>query len=371
MTFLNNNVILNAVICFTLIVFVFVFVLDMNSILKKKNIIKLRRQFKGSALVIVPCKGKDITLYDNLRSLKSQSYNNYNIVAIIDSEEDPAVYDIKKVGLKYIITDKKFGGSGKVKAIATAVKKFYDYEAYVIVDSDVYVEHNWLESLLAPLNDKNIGLSTMYPFFNPLRKNFWSSMKMIWGFVGDSLLENESRRFGWGGSLAFRKDILDKEGLLFFTTSKYSVSDDISLTKIAKKKKLRIAYVEKPKPIVNCNETFPSFFEWANRQTALTLLGYRKTLLLGIIYYTSEIIIFISGIVFSIFISPIFIMFFLHTMKSIMIAFKRAKTINLFIFFAVLFAPFLYEVNLVIASNMKKINWRGKSYELRQTSRKN
>lgn len=357
------EIFLDILIIFCIIVFIFILSLDVSSFLRKNNE-KNYAKYKGKTLVIVPCKGKDITLYENLLSIKKQSYKKYNAIAVIDSEDDPSKTFIKKANFTYIITNKNENGSGKVKAIATALKKFRNYDAYVIADSDVLFEGAWLTNLLAPLSDKTIGLSTMYPFFKPIRKNFWSEMKMIWGFVGDSLLENEKRRFGWGGSLAFRKDLLDKKSLSFFTDSKYSVSDDISLTKIAKSKNLNISYTKTPKPIVNCDENFKLFFEWANRQTALTLLGYRKNLYEGLVYYSSEIILILSGIFLSIFISPIFLIFFIHTFKSIAIAYKRSRLNDLKILIIVILAPFFYEVNLIVASRMKSIVWRGNKYKL-------
>ena len=358
------EIFIEILIAFCIVVFIFILSLDISSILRKRKKEPEYSEYKGKTLIMVPCKGKDITMYENLISLKKQSYKNYKVVAIIDSEEDPSRAFIKKVGFNYIITDQNQNGSGKVKAISTALKKFRDFDAYVIADSDVFFERTWLTNLLAPLTDKKVGVSTMYPFFKPIRKNFWSEMKMIWGFVGDSLLENEKRRFGWGGSLAFRKDLLDKKSLSFFTDSKYSVSDDISLTKIAKSKNLNISYTKTPKPIVNCDENFGVFFEWTNRQTALTLLGYRKNLYEGLVYYSSEIILILSGIFLSIFISPIFLIFFIHTFKSIAIAYKRSRLNDLKILIIVILAPFFYEVNLIVASRMKSIVWRGNKYKL-------
>lgn len=338
--------------------------LDITSRLRKNDVNKVDKKYKPKTLVMIPCKGSDLTLYENISSAKKQSYTDYDVVAIVDSESDEALKYIKKAQIKYTISDKTLGGSGKVKAIATALIKFKDYDAYVILDSDVYLQSEWLFELIKPLSDKKVGISTMYPFFKPTNNRFWSYMKMVWGFVGDSLLENEKRRFAWGGSLAFRKDLINKDSLKFFTNSKYSVSDDISLTKIAKSKNLKIAYVKEPKPVVNCNETFGTFFEWANRQTALTVLGYRKNLYQGLIYYTSEVLLFIFGVLFSLFISPVFLIYFIHLLKSIIITLKRSKSKNPIIIIAVIFAPFVYEINLIIASKMKSIQWRGKVYKL-------
>ncbi len=321
--------------------------------------------YNPKTLVIVPCKGKDVTLHENLRSLSAQRYGNYDIVAVVDSGHDEALDAIKNIGIKHIISDSKCSRcSGKVRAIGTAVEKLGNYEVYVIVDSDVLVDERWLEALIRPLDDKNTGLSTMYPYFKPIG-GFWSKVKMMWGFVGDSMLERESSRFGWGGSLAFRRDLMDAKSMDFFKGSEYSVSDDICLTKIAKSKGLGIAYVPSPKPVVNCKENLGSFYEWANRQTTLTLLGYRKNLYVGLVYYSMESLVFISGILLSIFISPLFLLFFAHYLRNVILGYKRSGARYLEIPFIVLMLPFLYDINLIAAYGTKSITWRGRKYRIR------
>jgi len=109
---------------------------------------KVDAKKKQRVLVMVPCKGIDFTLNQNLRSLKNQTYGKYDIVAIVDNERDSAVRDIKRVGIKMLIADARFGGgSGKVNALSTAISRFRNYDIYVIADSDIIVNKDWLENL--------------------------------------------------------------------------------------------------------------------------------------------------------------------------------------------------------------------------------
>ncbi len=85
-------------------------------------------------------------------------------------------------------------------------------------------------------------------------------------------MKSKRTRFGWGGSLAFRRDLVDSRLMHLLSSSQYSVSDDISITKRAREKRMEIAYVDDAAPIVYTKETRSSFFEWANRQTALPFL---------------------------------------------------------------------------------------------------
>ncbi len=352
----------------TLLIFAVLLCADLYSLFARKRVGEpiTVAKYAPKTLVMVPCRGMDLTLEQNLRSLKSQRYKNYSLVAIVDDESDLALKTIRKLGIKHLISSSDcVKCSGKVRAISTAMEKLRGYQAYVIVDSDVQVERNWLAALVQPLQDKKVGISTMYPYFKPLG-GFWSKVKMVWGFVGDSLLERESSRFGWGGSLAFRKELMDAKSLKFFKDSNYSISDDICLTKIAKAKGLRIAYVKTPKPIVNCKESFGAFLEWSNRQTALTALGYRRNLYLGLVYYSMEIWLVLSGIILAVFVTPIFLILFLHYVKSVANAYHRSGIPSLQIPIIVLMLPFLYDINLIRASRMRTITWRGRVYQIRQ-----
>jgi len=105
--------------------------------------------------------------------------------------------------------------SGKSRAIAYALRRFKDYEIYVIVDSDVMAKRDWLSKLIAPLSNQGIGISTTFPTFVPVDHSLWSYVKMVWGLVGKSLMSSRLTRFGWGGSLAFKRDIVDEKLALY------------------------------------------------------------------------------------------------------------------------------------------------------------
>ncbi len=321
-------------------------------------------RYAPKALVIVPCKGKDIGLYDNLQSLKRQRYKNYEVVAVVDSERDDAIESIRAAGVKYIITDVKSArASGKVMAIATALQRFRNYDAYVIADSDIRAKSSWLQELVSPLQERSIGISTTFPYFMPV-SGFWPRVKMVWGFVGQNLLENKNTRFAWGGSMAFRRDLIGRKDLEFFKNSKYSVSDDICVTMIARRKKLGIAYSAAAQPLVLTNDNFSQFIEWSNRQTSLTLLGYRSNFRRGMFFYGSEIFVFLSGIYLSLAVSPLFLLLFLHLLVSWKRGYSRAKRLDPAIVPIVVIIPFIYFCNLIVARFAKKITWRGAEYRL-------
>ena len=103
-------------ILLTFTILLFIFQLFLN--LPKKKIEKKYPEYTGKVLVMVPCKNIDYTMKDNLSSLKYQDYTNYDLIAIIDSKDDPAFKVVNELGIRYILTNYECQGcSGKVRAL--------------------------------------------------------------------------------------------------------------------------------------------------------------------------------------------------------------------------------------------------------------
>lgn len=313
------------------------------------------------ALVIVPCRGVDYSLEENLKSIMNQDYGNHDVIAVVDSDDDPSVPVLNKAGMNWIVaSDSCVNCSGKVRAISTAVKESGNYDVYVIADSDILVKENWLSRLLSPMTDEDVGISTTFPYFEP-KGGFWSKVKLIWGFVGLGMMESKLTRFGWGGSLAFKNKLIQGENLEFFRNY---ISDDIALTKICKKMDLRIAYVKEAMPSVNSPDDFSTFIEWANRQTALSVYSTRNVLRYGLVFYGASIFLFLSSIILSISVSPVFLVYLIPTFINAARAVKRSGKMPLASFLISFLIPFIYFYNLLKASGMKSITWRGRDYSL-------
>ena len=347
---------------YLLLIFLIAIGLSLIGISGKKADEKLE-QPPGRVLVIVPCRGKDYSLEENLKSILHQDYEHYDAVAVVDDESDPALDSIRNAGLNYAVSSFSCDKcSGKVRAISTALEKFPDYDMYVISDSDITAGRKWLRYLVSPLSDPAVGLSTSFPYFNPVA-GFWSKVKSIWGFVGQAMMESNLTRFGWGGSLAFRKDLLDGGMMEIFSES---VSDDTSLTRICKDKGLKLSYSKMSEPVINSPDDFSTFFEWANRQTALSISATKKVYYYGVIFYFSSILLFVSAIILSLFSSPAFVVLFIPTVIAEVKNLRRSRKKFPSIILIVPFIPFLYLINLLIAARMDSITWRGNTYRLQK-----
>jgi cellulose synthase/poly-beta-1,6-N-acetylglucosamine synthase-like glycosyltransferase len=210
--------------------------------------------------------------------------------------------------------------------------------------------------------DDGIGIATAFPVFNPVGGGFWSKAKRVWGFVGLGLMEDLETRFGWGGTLLFRREILEDGGFELFSES---ISDDITLTRLCKEKNLGIAYVPEARPVVDCTETAKSFLEWSNRQTALSVLGNPRIFRVGIAYYSANVLLLLSALILSV--------FYVHWLVILLLPFAlfvaktywrsgRSDPLTIPICFVVMF---VYLYNMINSAFMKRIEWRGRTYGIR------
>ena len=312
-------------------------------------------------LIIVPTRGVDFELDKNLASLRDQDFSPFDLMAVVDSVDDQSVPYLKKEGIEYIeATADCTKCSGKVRAIYSAILRYPEYDSYVVADSDIRAERSWLANLLRPLSDRKVGVSTSFPVFYSVG-GFWSKLKMFWGLVGQSMMESNLTKFVWGGSMAFRKELLDEESIKSFSQS---ISDDIAILRIAEAKGLEISYVPESRPKIYSVDDFRTFLEWSNRQTAFSIYSSNKTFLFGMVYYLVSIYLLLSAIVFSILVNDLFAVFlfvyFFNSFNS-----QRKVPVKVWYFLSLTFIlPFVYVWNLMSGKFSKKVVWRGRVYSL-------
>ncbi len=341
---------------FSVLVFIFFLILSLRRYRDNAYTLEKKR-----VKLIYPCRGVDFNFDSNIKSLLSQNYDNYDIVGVVDDRKDPAFDHLTRNGIRVVVSDFDCETcSGKVKAIATILEKENDADLYAVADSDATVRPEWLSLLVAPFSDPSVGVTTTFPVFKPAG-GFWSVVKSVWGTVGMGMMQSDLTRFVWGGSMVFRKELIDAKSLSFL---KDQVSDDVAIMRISKERKYRVEFVRSASPTIYSPEDFHTFFEWANRQTALTVSAAPEALKYGIIFYSLNLYLLISSIIFTLLASPFFLLlllpFVLSGIKNSILISRRKIAV-----FAVTFMlPALYIINLIISSKMRSITWRGRKYKL-------
>jgi cellulose synthase/poly-beta-1,6-N-acetylglucosamine synthase-like glycosyltransferase len=221
------------------------------------------------ATVIVPVKGQDTGLRENLAALASQDYPDYELIVTAHSAADipPGVLPPK---VRVVLAHGTEPNTGeKVQNLQAAVGAARKFSAvFAFADSDGRVTDRWLRSLAGPLSEKGVGAVTGYRWYAPTPATFWSLMRGLWDAVALSRLGPGNCSFAWGGAMAIRRETFYDLDVL--SHWKNTISDDYALSAAVRNSGLTIAFA--PGAMVPSLEptTLRRLFEWTRRQMTIT-----------------------------------------------------------------------------------------------------
>jgi cellulose synthase/poly-beta-1,6-N-acetylglucosamine synthase-like glycosyltransferase len=360
----------------------------------RKELGKDESGFVPFVSVIIPCRGVDKDLEKNLTALFDQDYPEYEIVFVIDSEEDEALPLIRKVSLRnkinsqIIVAGRARESGQKVHNLRQAVLSVSDRaRVFVFVDSDARPAKTWLKSLVAPLENKSIGGATGYRWFVQKKGGLATHLRSVWNAsIASTLGENMKGNFCWGGSMAIRRDIFDR--LNMRDKWKGTLSDDFALTNALRKAKLPVYFVPSAltATVEDCN--FREMLEFTTRQMRITRvyspdhfkISMIGSILFSFVFWTGIILLFfVSGINFWIVLAFILLIFSMGTGK----AWLRLKAVGLVLgkykkklnhqFLPQLLlwtvTPIIFLCNNFLALFSNRITWRGIQYKLESANK--
>ena len=228
------------------------------------------------ASVIVPCKGGDFELQENVEAILDQEFEDYEVIFVTATESDPSLAVLSGAARKFPGRRIKFVVSGfsnrcgeKVHNLLRALDRVDSgSQVLVFADSDGRPHRHWLRDLLSPLRDPEIGASTGYRWFFPRSGNLASLLRATWNGSVATLLGEHRHNFAWGGSMAIRRSTFAAVDVPAYW--EHSVSDDYSLAEAVRAAGLRIHY--QPRSLVashgDCN--WRELLEWSTRQVIIT-----------------------------------------------------------------------------------------------------
>jgi ceramide glucosyltransferase len=266
------------------------------------------RDYCPPAAVVIPCKGADADLEFNLSRYLTQDYPDYQVVLVVASERDPA-YPLLQARLKQV------PASGSKAAVRTALlvagvsesrgDKVNNLlrglsavepraEVLVFADIDARPAQDWLRSLVAPLGDLGITVSTGFRWYLP-GKAFASQLRAAWDTSIATLLGDHNRNFAWGGSMAIRAGDFRRLEL----AERYwagTVSDDYAMTRAVREARGRIHF--EPRCLLACREEsgLRNFLHWANRQIIITRVYMPHLWRMGLATYVFYSATLLSGL---------------------------------------------------------------------------
>jgi cellulose synthase/poly-beta-1,6-N-acetylglucosamine synthase-like glycosyltransferase len=226
-------------------------------------------QWTPPVTLIVPVKGQDEGLRENLAALASLDYPDYELLIVARTASDIPPHVLPR-RVKVVLAGAGDSSTGEKvqnlqRAVCAARKRS---QILAFADSDGRPAAGWLRALVAPLEAAGAGASTGYRWFTPQPPTFWSLMASVWNSAAGGLLGAGDCPFAWGGAMAMRKETFFETRVPEFW--KDAVSDDYALSAAVHAAGLTIAYAPGAlTPSFDRPRCLP-FFRWIRRQMTIT-----------------------------------------------------------------------------------------------------
>ena len=234
-----------------------------------------------------PLKGSDPQMYASLRSHCVQDYPAYEILFGVTNAEDPAIPVVEKLiaefpdhAIRLVRCDKKLGVNGKVSSLAQ-LAAVAGHDFFLVNDSDIRVEPDYLRTVMTELQAPNTGLVTC--LYRGVAADTLASklesLSISTDFMPGVLVARQIEgglRFGLGSTLALRKGDLETiggfEAIADYLADDYELGRRIADGKL--KVKLSESVVETYLPAYNIAGFFSHQLRWARTIRASRPGGY-------------------------------------------------------------------------------------------------
>jgi len=271
--------------------FVLLIIRNYRYILDKSR--KPRKVYRPKTALIVPCKGLDIEFERNIQSFYHQDYENYELLFVTESADDPAYEKLEQIknamadkskalDVRLLVAGIAENGSQKLHNLLCAYRNISDgVIVMAFADSDAYIAENWLEHIVHPLRKSKIGVTSGYRWFVPCENNIATlALSAVNAKVAQNLGATPFNQ-AWGGSMAVRVDTFESLGIEEIW--KKAISDDLTLSRAARKAGKRIIFV--PACFVASYEkiTWRGFLEFGRRQFLITRVTLPGTWWFGVL----------------------------------------------------------------------------------------
>lgn len=197
--------------------------------------------------VLKPLHGDEPALYENLRSFCTQDYSDYQIVFGVHSEDDRALDTVRRLQREFpqltldCVIDPTLHGSNHKVSNLINIERATRHDWLVLADSDIRVGPDYLRRVTAPLAQPDTGIVTclyrgrptggLWARLGALFINEWFTPTVLVAWLFGS------RNFGFGATIALRRDALEAIGGLQAMT--WHLADDYRLGELTRERGLQ------------------------------------------------------------------------------------------------------------------------------------
>lgn len=184
--------------------------------------------------LLKPVHGLEKNLEQNLRSACRQDYPHYQVVFSVQHKQDPAIPLLRELQAEFgpelvtvVVENHQAGSNGKINNLIGGLAHAR-HDVLVISDSDIWLRPDYLKTIVAPLEDQNVGfVCTLYRAV--MADTWFEKMELL--TINAELTPNimfalvtGSAKFCLGASTALRRSTLDEIGGLS-SVADYLVED--------------------------------------------------------------------------------------------------------------------------------------------------
>ncbi len=243
-----------------------------------------RDEWLPPATLIVPVKGLEEGLTENLRALAVQDYPDYELLIVVRGAEDPAVAAVRPLlgdRARLVVAGEGDPHTGeKINNLLAAVAAARPAsEVFAFADSDGRVEAGWLGALVSPLADRRAGAVTGYRWYFPESGRFWSLLRCVWNSTVGGNFGARAPYFAWGGAMAVRRDTFEAACVADFWRG--AVSDDYRLTDAVRAAGLEVRFAPRAMVATTGECSAREFFSWTLRQIIISRVYHPRLWWIG------------------------------------------------------------------------------------------
>lgn len=232
--------------------------------------------FTPPTTLILPFKGADEGLEENLRAYFELDYPDLQILLVTGDPLDrsvPVLERIKQenpdVPSRVLFAGKAEQRGQKVHNLLHAVEQTLDGDGVLAFgDSDIRPAAHWLRDLVAALEDPNVGVSTGFRWYLPRRGNFASVLRSVWNAGSASLMKEGDSFFAWGGAMALRRQVFRDCRIADYWMG--ALSDDYAVSRAVHDHSLSIRFQPRCLSFSHEDCRLRDLLEWSGRQLSIT-----------------------------------------------------------------------------------------------------